>query len=301
MNVVTLTPEDTVFFSSLLQQVGIIIVVRVDMLAVYNTFVTWLSSTSLLDYNHMLEILEALPGNFRDKVTHPILYKIKNNLISEINVLKRLLMAQVAISTSEYKDSILLLAQCRMEFDVWRAEITKFQMELKIPQIRQYPTALHQWLSMFQSSLSGKLTLYFYPIFRKTEAEIPGSTPLVTKDLKLDPDYFYVIESFVQRTNVYNISLIHECKGKPYHKDGYTCDKSDEIPTGLNSWPAIYSYPKEPPREHWPNIVSILLDNEKALSQYKEPYLHFYDQKINFTYFLSRVEPQVFIVLQVFF
>eukprot|EP00026_Physarum_polycephalum_P012721 Phypoly_transcript_13048.p1 GENE.Phypoly_transcript_13048~~Phypoly_transcript_13048.p1 ORF type:complete len:288 (+),score=47.23 Phypoly_transcript_13048:112-975(+) len=143
MNVVTLTPEDTVFFSSLLQQVGIIIVVRVDMLAVYNTFVTWLSSTSLLDYNHMLEILEALPGNFRDKVTHPILYKIKNNLISEINVLKRLLMAQVAISTSEYKDSILLLAQCRMEFDVWRAEITKFQMELKIPQIRQYPTALH--------------------------------------------------------------------------------------------------------------------------------------------------------------
>lgn len=38
-------------------------------------------------------------------------------------------MAQVAISSSEYKDSILLLAQCRMEFDTWRDEIKKWQTE----------------------------------------------------------------------------------------------------------------------------------------------------------------------------
>lgn len=293
MAVVSLSQEDTVFFSSLLQQIGIIIVVRVDMLAVFNTFVSWLSTSTLLDYDQLLAMLDALPVNFRDKVTHPILHRIKINLLHEISILRRLLMAQVAISSSEYKDSILLLAQCRMEFDTWRDEIKRWQTEQKIQQTKQFPKALHQWLSMFLSSLTSKLTLYFFPIFKKTEMEITPGTSLTTKELKLDPDYFAVIESFVQRTNAYNISLIHECKGKPYNKDGYTCVKSDDPPTGLNSWPAVYSYPKEPPREHWPNIVSILLDNYGSLAQSKDPYVHFYDNKINFTYYLSRVEPQI--------
>ena len=38
ISVVSLSPEDAVFFSSLLQQVGIIIVVRVDMLAMYLSY-----------------------------------------------------------------------------------------------------------------------------------------------------------------------------------------------------------------------------------------------------------------------
>lgn len=280
------------FYSTLLQQVGIIIVVRMDMIAIYNTFVAFLSSPTV-DYDSLLATLDNLPVNFRDKVTHPMLYKIKSNVISEINVLKRLLLAQLAIARAEFKDSILLLTQCRMEFDAWRDDIKKIQAEQKIPQVRQFPTGIHQWLALFLSSLSAKMTLYFYPVFKKAEQEVSGNS-LSTKDLKIDPDYFAVVESFVTRTNAHNISLIFECRGKPYCKDGYTCDKSDDPPTGINSWPAIFSYPKEsPPREHWPNIISIILDNQAALVQCKEPFVYFFDARLNFTYFLSHVEPQI--------
>ncbi len=40
-----------------------------------------------------------------------------------------------------------------------------------------------------------------------------------------------------------------------------------------------------------PNLVSIILDNEPTLT--KQIYLHFYDAKIHFTYYLSRMEPQI--------
>jgi len=246
----------------------------------------------MVDYESILTLLDNLLLTFRDKITHPNLYRMKSNIINEINVLKRLLMAQIAISRAEFKDSILLLTQCRMEFDSWREDIKRLQIEQKIPQVRQFPTGIHQWLAMFLASLTAKMTLYFFPVFKKTEQEVNNSV-LNTKELKLDPDYFAVIETFVQRTNAYNISLILECRGKPYCKDGYTCDRSEDPPTGINSWPAIFSYPKEPPRDHWPNIVSIIWDNEKTLSQCKEPYVYFYDSKIHFTYYLSRVEPQI--------
>lgn len=44
-------------------------------------------------------------------------------------------------------------------------------------------------------------------------------------------------------------------------------EQSDFSPLwGLRGWPAVFCYPNnEPPLQHWPNIVSLIMDNRQAL------------------------------------
>lgn len=43
---------------------------------------------------------------------------------------------------------------------------------------------------------------------------------------------------------------------------------------GLRSWPAVFCYPqKEAPLQHWPNIVSLIMDNRHALQTSRSPYV----------------------------
>jgi hypothetical protein len=42
---------------------------------------------------------------------------------------------------------------------------------------------------------------------------------------------------------------------------------------GLSSWPAVFCYPdRAPPLEHWPNIVSLIMDNRSAIDSYRAAY-----------------------------
>lgn len=43
---------------------------------------------------------------------------------------------------------------------------------------------------------------------------------------------------------------------------------------GLRSWPAVFCYPdRAPPLEHWPNIVSLIMDNRSAIDSYRPAYV----------------------------
>jgi hypothetical protein len=83
--------------------------------------------------------------------------------------------------------------------------------------------------------------------------------------------------------------------GMEFSPEGYmppSALKRYEAPKGLNSWPAIFAYPgvcppppssfryhhshtptptqrcaprQEPPADHWPNVVSMILDNDGDL------------------------------------
>lgn len=51
-------------------------------------------------------------------------------------------------------------------------------------------------------------------------------------------------------------------------------EQSDFSPLwGLRGWPAVFCYPnKEPPLQHWPNIVSLIMDNRTALETTRPVY-----------------------------
>lgn len=58
----------------------------------------------------------------------------------------------------------------------------------------------------------------------------------------------------------------------------------------------LVPYPmQEPPRDHWPNIISIMQGSVSILRQYRSQY--FYDRKIGCTYYLARVDAHVSIVI----
>eukprot|EP01127_Copromyxa_protea_P019080 TRINITY_DN6113_c0_g1_i1.p1 TRINITY_DN6113_c0_g1~~TRINITY_DN6113_c0_g1_i1.p1 ORF type:complete len:105 (+),score=14.74 TRINITY_DN6113_c0_g1_i1:200-514(+) len=66
---------------------------------------------------------------------------------------------------------------------------------------------------------------------------------------------------------------------------------------GLASWPAIMSLPQpQPPLEHWPNVISLIMGNPDHLSKYKEP-LYCYDELVTSTYFFTMVEPSITMVV----
>jgi hypothetical protein len=53
---------------------------------------------------------------------------------------------------------------------------------------------------------------------------------------------------------------------------------------------------QEPPvQEHWPNIISVVYENLENLNKYRDP-VTFFDKKVQCTYFISKIEPQMFFV-----
>ncbi|OUM66359.1 hypothetical protein PIROE2DRAFT_40845, partial [Piromyces sp. E2] len=68
---------------------------------------------------------------------------------------------------------------------------------------------------------------------------------------------------------------------------------------GIHSYPAIFSFPNEPPLNHWPNIISIIQSKQKHrhLDETSTVPFFFYDWKISISYYMIKVDPEVIIVL----
>ncbi|CAH0517463.1 unnamed protein product [Peronospora belbahrii] len=67
---------------------------------------------------------------------------------------------------------------------------------------------------------------------------------------------------------------------------------------GLRSWPAVFCYPEGslPPLEHWPNIVSLIMDNRSSLDSVRPVFMHS-ERRQKTTYHISRVDDAIYLVL----
>jgi hypothetical protein len=68
---------------------------------------------------------------------------------------------------------------------------------------------------------------------------------------------------------------------------------------GLRGWPAVFCYPQhEPPLQHWPNIVSLIMDNRYVLERQggKGSVVHT-ERRLKTSYYITSVDPTVFLVL----
>ncbi len=99
------------------------------------------------------------------------------------------------------------------------------------------------------------------------------------------------------KTDAINVSFIIEASklGCEYNRSGFVCHPqghtTDAVPMGIRSWPAAFSYPKDPPiQEHWPNIISVIYEQADGLNKFRDP-ITFFDKKVQCTYFLSKIEP----------
>ncbi|EDO29135.1 predicted protein [Nematostella vectensis] len=140
---------------------------------------------------------------------------------------------------------------------------------------------LYLWISKLHAALVSKFTLYFYPVLTEqtTTADMKFTLyfyPVLTEqtttaDMKVltaraTVDYIAKITAFQRRSDALNVSVLLDARGlDSYSSDGYHFpqDKRDQ-PAGLGAFPAVVSFPGERPLEHWPNIISIMMDRAHA-------------------------------------
>lgn len=67
---------------------------------------------------------------------------------------------------------------------------------------------------------------------------------------------------------------------------------------GLRSWPAVFCYPEgsSPPLDHWPNIISLIMDNRASLDSVLPVFQHS-ERRLKTTYYISRVDEAMYLVL----
>jgi len=119
---------------------------------------------------------------------------------------------------------------------------------------------------------------------------------------QLDINYPSIIQTFVSKSECESVCVVMDSSsnlefaptGIP--STGYECPTSDkELPQGLKSWPAVYSFP-ETPLQHWPNVISLIHESQPQLDKYKEP-IHWWEPTLDATYFITKVDPRIFILV----
>lgn len=89
-----------------------------------------------------------------------------------------------------------------------------------------------------------------------------------------------------------------QCNGlfQPVDMDGEGDDADFSPLWGLRGWPAVFCYPHEdPPLQHWPNIVSLIMDNRHALHATHPVFSHS-ERRLKAVYYLSRIDPAMYLV-----
>ncbi|KAF9569981.1 hypothetical protein EC968_002382 [Mortierella alpina] len=150
---------------------------------------------------------------------------------------------------------------------------------------------LHRWIA----SEKAKMTIYFMDLLLEKEQAFGGDERTLWANM--DPDMHGIIRAFRKKAGAHSISFVYEISPDVrFSTTGFiSANAPYESPAGLNSFPCIYSYPPEPPRDHWPNIISIMQGSVTILRQYRSQY--FYDRKIGCTYYVARVDAHVSIVI----
>jgi len=284
--------EEASFYSQLISQTQILVALRSDMVSLYRNLAT---TKKPPDYPALVSTLDGRQRLISKSFAHPYLAQLKSNSLAEVAMLSKLMQSQISISNFRFAESVCLLYQAKVDFDGWKIKFTSEKKKDKESQ-KQIKGGVHAWISKFWGTLVSKMSFYFYKSLQLQEKEQGGH--ISTQTSKLAIDYYSLTEQFIIKTACLNVSIIFQTNGVPISLDGYFLCSSPEPEhvTGLKSWPAIVSLPRDPPLEHWPNIISLIQDNSNKIEKQREP-LFFQDNTVNSTYFICNIETRMFLVL----
>ncbi|KAI8928002.1 hypothetical protein BC831DRAFT_450010, partial [Entophlyctis helioformis] len=126
-----------------------------------------------------------------------------------------------------------------------------------LPNLQTVLQRLYKWLSL-------KIGLYFYQVIHPRQmANALSNRRRVHFPDEVEPEYLLPILEYHRTLHPINT-------GKVRFEDGFVCHGTQDGPDrtyGIRSFPAILSYPQDPPYEHWPNIISILQSHNRFFKQ----------------------------------
>ncbi|KAM4747079.1 KICSTOR subunit 2 [Rhinophrynus dorsalis] len=282
--------------SHLSEQLCYFVQARMEIADFYEKMYT-LSSQKFINSEELVNILEAILKKYSSRFHHPILSPLESGFQLEVDVLAHLLKAQTLIFEWKFLLSLVNLHNAHTKLQTW-GQIFEKQRETKKhlfggqSQKAVQPPHLFLWLMKFKNLLLAKFSFYFHEALSRQTSEMKTLTA------KTNPDYFGKISSFIRKYDAVNVSLIFDTRGSEsfqghgyHHPDSYR-----EAPKGVDQYPAVVSLPSDRPVMHWPNVIMIMTDKSSDLNTL-EKVVHFYDDKVQSTYFLTRPEPHFTIVV----
>ncbi|XP_050713043.1 KICSTOR subunit 2-like isoform X2 [Eriocheir sinensis] len=126
---------------------------------------------------------------------------------------------------------------------------------------------LYQWLWQTKAAFVSKFSLYFHETLAAQSS--PAEMKALISRQGQACDYVSKIQSFQRKSDAVSVCLVFEAAGiEDYQGAGY--HHPQELlpaPKGLDSYPAIFSYPSNKCQDRWPSIVMRITDrsNEAAL------------------------------------
>ncbi|KAG0198730.1 hypothetical protein BGX28_007871 [Mortierella sp. GBA30] len=200
---------------------------------------------------------------------------------SEILILKHGLMMDRAVSEYDIQKSATQLHLARVALTDWR----------RLSREQEYADKSYH-------RPEETTTLWRYNIFSSSnnslgEEKTKSSSSAVTKGKSfiLQPNHLSWLHRWIasekSKMTIYFMDLFLE-KEQAFG--------GDERTLWANMDPDMHGlYPPGPPKDHWPNIISIMQGSVSILRQYRSQY--FYDRKIGCTYYVARVDHHVSIVI----
>ncbi|KAG1664396.1 KICSTOR complex protein C12orf66 [Nymphon striatum] len=240
-------------------------------------------------HSHIKEIINRSQKQFH----HPLLAPIKTVFNLETEILCMLIETQIQVAQWKFFPALMNLYEANCKLGSWSAMFNQKETKKLLFQKPVVTPPLYQWLVKFKGHLVSKFTLYFYEVLSKqtTSQEIKNMCA------KAPSDHHQKIVSFQKKYDAIYISLIFETRYNDNLHFGYHHpDRTINPPKGLDSFPAIFSYPTKPV-SHWPNILMIMSNRAEELSN-TDRVVCFFDKRVKATYFVSRIEPgMTFVVI----
>ncbi|KAI8371628.1 uncharacterized protein BYT42DRAFT_622723 [Radiomyces spectabilis] len=266
----------------------------------------------------------ALIGFFRQVELKENLLLLGTAVEREMNILQSLLKARDAIISYAFQDTCIALFLCKQELNDWKRECQAqdypehrqktavhtgevkeatwrfpfFTAEARQKQYDAWPPTL-RWHTKYLENLTAKMTLYFNSILLSKESMLSEDEPEKNLWKALKIDYYDQISTFRRRFGAYSIGLVYEVtSAAPFYPQGYVCSGTPyEPPQGIHSFPFIFCHPNQAPKDHLPNIISIVQVSRTRLNDPKSGPIYFFDNKIGSAYYLMRVDEHAVLVI----
>ncbi|KAM9673763.1 KICSTOR subunit 2 isoform 3-T3 [Trichechus inunguis] len=291
-------PHVEELLSHLSEQLCFFVQARMEIADFYEKMYT-LSTQKFINAEELIGLLDTILKKYSSRFHHPILSPLESSFQLEVDVLSHLLKAQAQVSEWKFLSSLVNLHSAHTKLQTW-GQIFEKQRETKKhlfggqSQKAVQPPHLFLWLMKLKNMLLAKFSFYFHEaLSRQTSA-----SEMKTLTAKANPDLFGKISSFIRKYDAANVSLIFDNRGsESFQGHGYHHPHSyREAPKGVDQYPAVVSLPSDRPVMHWPNVIMIMTDRTSDLNSL-DKVVHFYDDKVQSTYFLTRPEPHFTIVV----
>ncbi|KAJ1522183.1 hypothetical protein ONE63_002493 [Megalurothrips usitatus] len=250
-------------------------------------------------FEEMLLVIEDITNRFSLMFTHISLTSVKAAFNLECEILVNLLRAQIEMQSWHFLPSLMALHGANTCLSAWERtlqskEVWKLGFSANFLKTNQQPM-LFQWLVKFKNISVSKFSLYFHSIL--AQQTTPGEMKVLGNKQAFDP--FHKIQSFQKKYEpactcvmlVLDARELEDYSGPGYHHP----NKPVEAPKDMECFPIMVSYPVKPP-VHMPNVTKAIIEQSLAMAS-NEKRCHTFNSKDQCTYFMSSIDPRVFMVV----